>query len=244
MKVLDFDKSLVPQETGYWCGPATVQSALKVLGINVAERDIARQTEALEGNVGWDDQDGTDSIEQLATVLNRYVGKFGAEYGVQLVFQDPPSLIQRENFWDAVKAGVDAGYGVPMNFDVPPNNVPRAQLGSRTPGFYYGNHTRHYTLATGYHQDVAGRYIRVTDSGGAPWEFWVTLEQCISLIAGKGYAPLVKIPDIDAPAVIEFVRAFLGPIASDVRDIRAQMVTEWPHLARSDVKTAAAKLLS
>lgn len=61
-KVLSFDRSQIGQETFFWCGPATVQNALKVQGISVSEREIARQTEELEGNRGWDDQDGTDYI--------------------------------------------------------------------------------------------------------------------------------------------------------------------------------------
>ena len=40
--VLPYDHSIVPQETGYWCGPAATQVVLNSRGIYVAERDLAR----------------------------------------------------------------------------------------------------------------------------------------------------------------------------------------------------------
>lgn len=238
MKVLNFDRSQIGQETGFWCGPATVQNALKIQNIHIAERDIARQTEALEGNHGWDDQDGTDNIRQLATVLNRYIKD--AEYTVVEIPNDPPSLIQRDRFWDQLVEAIDAGYGVPMNWIAPPGNHPRGQLGTRSPN--YSGTIFHYVLADGYATVNGVRYVHIADSGFQPSGYWITLEQCVSLIASKGYAPLKAVPDFDPKPVIDFIKTYIGPIASDVRDVRGQVCFEWPHL-KGDLKSAVGYLI-
>ena len=41
--VLPYDHSIVPQETGYWCGPAATQVVLNSRGIYVAEKDGSRR---------------------------------------------------------------------------------------------------------------------------------------------------------------------------------------------------------
>lgn len=234
---LDFDRAQVGQETGYWCGPATVQNALKVRGISVSESDIARQTEELEGNVGWDDRDGTDYIGQLATVLNRYVD---AEYTVVDIRNDPPTRDQVEKFWSDLSVAIDAGYGVPMNWISPPGNHPRGQLNSLSPG-YYGT-IFHYVLADGYAVQDGLRYVHITDSGFQPSEYWISLAQCVSLIAGKGYAPIKAAPDFDAKPMIDDIRELFAPMVSDVKDIRHQVVYRWPHVANTDLKGGIAKL--
>ena len=40
-KRLDYDRSLVPQETGWWCGPASTQTVLQARGIRLPESQIA-----------------------------------------------------------------------------------------------------------------------------------------------------------------------------------------------------------
>lgn len=42
-KVLAYDRSIVAQETGYWCGPAATQVVLNGRGIRRTEADLARR---------------------------------------------------------------------------------------------------------------------------------------------------------------------------------------------------------
>ena len=42
-KVLPYDHRIVPQETGYWCGPAATQVVLNSRGIFVEERVLAQE---------------------------------------------------------------------------------------------------------------------------------------------------------------------------------------------------------
>ena len=53
-KVLAYDRSIVAQETGYWCGPAATQVVLNGRGIRRTEADLARRMGT--------DTDGTDHI--------------------------------------------------------------------------------------------------------------------------------------------------------------------------------------
>ena len=48
-KVLAYDRAIVPQETGFWCGPASAQVTLNALGINVAESTLAREIDCASG---------------------------------------------------------------------------------------------------------------------------------------------------------------------------------------------------
>lgn len=60
-KVLAYDRSIVAQETGYWCGPAATQVVLNGRGIRRTEADLARRMGT--------DTDGTDHIGLPAKVL-------------------------------------------------------------------------------------------------------------------------------------------------------------------------------
>jgi len=44
-RVLDYDKTRLGQDTGWYCGPATVQTILSGRGIYLTEAEIAAQTE-------------------------------------------------------------------------------------------------------------------------------------------------------------------------------------------------------
>lgn len=181
-RVLPYDRAIVPQETGWWCGPATTQVILNSRGITVAERDLAAQLEALEGNIGWDDQDGTDSITQVATVLNRYLD---AGYEVVRMPNDPPSPGQVAQLWSDLVASIDGGWGVAVNIDAPVSNYPRGVKGSVSPA-YGGGEVLHYMSVMGY--DDAERAVWIADSGFRPFGYWMSFAQLASLIPPKGYA--------------------------------------------------------
>ena len=182
--VLPYDRANVRQETGYWCGPASIQTVLIAAGIGVAEHDIAAQTEALEGNVGWDDQDGTDSIAQIATVLNRYLGG----YETRPMPNDPPTREQAERLWSDIVASVRAGRGVVVNIVAPPSNYPRGVKGSMSPA-YGGGTVFHYMAVMGF--DDEARAVWVADSGFRPYGYWMSFDQLATLIPPKGYTACV-----------------------------------------------------
>ena len=64
-KVLAYDHSIVPQETGYWCGPASTQVVLNAQGIFVSEQQLANEMGS--------DEDGTDDMTIIANTLRGYV---------------------------------------------------------------------------------------------------------------------------------------------------------------------------
>ena len=51
-KVLAYDRSIVAQETGYWCGPAATQVVLNGRGIRRTEADLARRVAPRGGRCG------------------------------------------------------------------------------------------------------------------------------------------------------------------------------------------------
>ena len=80
-KVLPYNRDLVPQETGWWCGPASAQTVLNTREIHFDESWLAQQCNTHEG--------GTDYIGQITAVLNEYV--HDADYITVDLPLDPPS---------------------------------------------------------------------------------------------------------------------------------------------------------
>src|SRR4051812_25089240 len=80
--VLPYDHSIVPQETGYWCGPAATQVVLNSRGIYVAERDLARSIGTHTG--------GTDYVGLIEQDLDRRVPQAGDVSGY-MPHHTPPS---------------------------------------------------------------------------------------------------------------------------------------------------------
>lgn len=183
-KVIAYPRDRVPQETGHWCCPASIQTILAGRGISESEAVIARQTEELEGNRGWDDQDGTDYIGQGATVLNRYLPKAG--YKV-VDWRGYPSAAQKAEFWTRITNAIDAGHGVLVNIDAPATNYPRGTRGSVSPA-YGGGEVLHYIAIMGYYDGPDGLHVWVADSGFRPFGYWCSFDQMCTLIPPKGYA--------------------------------------------------------
>ncbi|MFC8531942.1 C39 family peptidase [Nocardia sp. NPDC057227] len=182
-RVLDYDRAVVRQETGWWCGPASTQTVLNSLGIVKPERDFMRELEDLEGNTGWDDQDGTDSIRQITTVLNGYA----PGYVTRQLPNDPPTAEQVDLLWRDITASIDAGFGVVANIDAPVSNYPRGVKGSTSPR-YGGGEVLHYFAVMGYDDDPRLRAVWIADSGFPPYGYWMSFDQLASLIPPKGYS--------------------------------------------------------
>ncbi|QDK01132.1 endolysin [Mycobacterium phage Purky] len=192
-KLLPYDRSIVPQETGYWCGPAATQVVLNSRGIIKAESDLARQ-------IGTTTR-GTDYVGLIERVLDAIVPD--ARYISVYIENDPPTEAQTETLWRNLVASINAGYGVVMNWVAPPSNKPRGVKGSVSPS-YSGGTTYHYVAAMGYDDNPAARAVWIADSGFRPYGYWVSFDQCATLIPPKGYcyaaaAPATTPPPAGAP---------------------------------------------
>lgn len=178
-KVLPYNRETVPQETGYWCGPASTQIVLDTRNIHFAEADLAAQCGTHTG--------GTDYIGQITAVLNNHI--HDAEYITVDLPNDPPTAAEVEEFWRNLSTSIDAGFGLVMNFISPANNPPRPIKGSGpAPNFYGSSTIYHYTTAMGKGYEGDRRAVWVADPGGHPFGYWLTLEQTVLLCAGKGYS--------------------------------------------------------
>lgn len=177
-KVLPFDRAVISQNTGYWCGPATVQNILSSR-MKTDEAVIAREMGT--------DTDGTDYVGLLARALNARVPE--ARYRDVYLTQDPPTPAQKTQLWWDVVRSIDNGFGVAMNWVSPPGNKPRGVKGSPTPR-YSGGTTFHYVACMGWSDEGNdGRpAVFIVDSGFWPGAYWVDFDQCASLIPPKGYA--------------------------------------------------------
>lgn len=184
-KRLDYDRNIVPQETGWWCGPAATQIVLASRGINLQERRIAEQIEQLENPGRGDDRDGTDYVGLIQTFLNGQVPE--AKYTSVYMPKDPPTKAQKDKLWADLKSTIDAGWGMIANFVAPPRNYPRGVKGSVGPA-YGGGTVYHYVAAMGYDDDPRNRAVWIADSGFRPFGYWISFDQFATLIPPKGYA--------------------------------------------------------
>ena len=189
-KVLKHNGGIVAQDTGYNCGPATAQNiAWAATGKIIDEGVFAREMQTTTA--------GTNTINHVANSLNRHLPN--AEYVTVQLPNDPPTAVQRDALWRHIVNSIDAGFGVAMNWVAPPSNYPRGILGSQSPN-YSGGVVYHYVMAAGY--DDAAKAILVVDSGFWPRTYWVSLDQCASLIPPKGYSYASVEPNL-APVVPE-----------------------------------------
>lgn len=175
--VLPYDRGVVPQETFFWCGPASTQVVLNSRGVFMAEQTLA-------GEIGTT-VNGTDYIGLITPILNRYIGGYVDRY----IGNDPATEQQKTLLWNDIVASIAAGFGVVANIVAPPSNYPRGVKGSQSPA-YGGGAVYHYIAIMGY--DDTERAVWVADSGFRPYGYWCSFEQMATLIPPKGYtcAPL------------------------------------------------------
>lgn len=176
-KVLAYDHSIVPQETFFDCGPASVQVICNARGVILSERELINEIGTTE--------DGTAHVGLVVPVLDRHIG---GEYAPVWIGDDTATGREVQVLWDNVVGSIDAGYGVVANIMVPTSNYPRGTRGSASPA-YRGGFVYHYLSFLGYADDgPGGRHFWCADSGFTPYGYWCSLEQMASCIAGKGYA--------------------------------------------------------
>jgi lysozyme family protein len=175
-KVLPYDHTIVPQERGYWCGPASTQVILNTRGIFVNELDLALSIGTHTG--------GTDYVGLIERDLDRRVPQAG--YMSVYMPNDPPTQPQRDKLWADLVHSIDAGWGVIMNWVAPPSNYPRGVKGSDSPQ-YRGGTVYHYVAAMGYDDTPGARAVWIADSGFRPFGYWCGFDQVATLIPPKGY---------------------------------------------------------
>ena len=179
-KRLDYPRDEVHQDTGWNCGPASVQTIIRAAkGRLIPEGTLARELGTHRG--------GTDWIGSFPAVLNKHIAS--GRYVHAEMPQDPPTQAQRDTLWGRVRASVDAGHGVVANIVSPPSNRPRPSYTSTQPLQYSGGTVYHYIAVMGYAIDAAGtRHVWIADSGFRPYGSWITLDNLATLIPPKGYA--------------------------------------------------------
>lgn len=189
--VLPYDRSIVPQLTGWWCGPASLEVVLNGLGIKVPEATLAAEVEEIENPGRGDDRDGTDYIGLLEQVLDRRVARL--QYTSVYTPNDPLTAAQKERFWaHLVQSIVGNKAGVVANIVAPPSNPPRGTKGSTPPPYPKWGTTWHYISIMGIDDTPGARSVWIADSAnfGGITGFWCPFDgpgSICSLIPPKGY---------------------------------------------------------
>ncbi len=199
--VLKWDTSITAQEQPWDCGPASAQVVLSARGIAKSENDLIRLCGTTTG--------GTDSIDQIRKALNG----LGLNYETVWLPNDPPSPGQKEQFWADLQATITAGYGMVMNWVSPASNPPVAIKGSQSPSRLYGRSTiYHYVTAMGFDADVRAVYV---GDPGVGFSYWITLDNCATLMPPKGYLRLAGLNATPAAHV---------PVADHGVDVLAEVM--------------------
>ena len=171
----------VTQDYGWDCGPASCSIILAALGIDKTE-------DWLIGQIGTT-VDGTNSAECCLPVLNSLT--HGAYQAVWLS-REPLTQAQIEKLWADLTLSINVnGRGVLLNFEAPPGRGPKGTRGSTSPPYPTRSTTYHFTAAMGTADDgPGGRHVWVADPAGfgGITGYWISLEQCATLIVPHAYA--------------------------------------------------------
>lgn len=245
--LMDYSRDRVGQLTPWNCGPASVETAIQAAtGRWVPEEDLAAELGTHRG--------GTDWIGQFPEVLNRHIP--GAEYRHTEMPNDPPTAEQKEALWDHIVRSWRAGHPVIANIVAPPSNYPRSVAPSAIDLAYSGGTVYHYVSIMGYAGEGANRRVWWADSGFSPFGAWIGFDQTATLIPPKGYAwsdaePKQELIEIEEEITVDqadriirhvtdFIKGYIGPIGSDVKDVRQQLTggrdageyPGWPQLGK------------
>ncbi len=201
--LLAYDRRIVPQETGWWCGPASTQVVLNGLGQVIAEATLAAEIEAIENPGRGDDRDGTDYIGLIEQVLDRRAPHL--QYTAVQMPNDPPTPAQKERFWGHLTRSIVGNRaGVVANIVAPPGNPPRAVKGSVAPPYPRWSTTFHYVSIMGVDDSAGERAVWIPDSAafGGITGWWCPFDgpgSICSLIPPKGYCYAAAPPSTPAP---------------------------------------------
>ena len=197
----------VAQQRSWDCGPASAQIILQASG-------VLKDEQWLIDRIGTTTA-GTNHAGLITPILNELLP--GSGYKAVWLSREPVSKAQVEQLWKDITRSIDAGRGVVLNFEAPPSNFPRASYTSTVSPSYRGFNTiYHYTAGMGYAvDDRGGRHVWVADPGFSPFGYWITLEQCASLIVPHAYAFAADAPALPVKApekAPEPVPASPGPV--------------------------------
>ncbi len=192
---------VIGQQTIFHCGPGSAENILISLGIPADEWELAMACRTTEN--------GTDWIGQIRDVLQQRAHHM--DWRLQEMPNDPATPQQKQKLWDDVfNSIVHAGAPCLMNFVAPMSNYPRASRPSPIDGqvrnpSYGGGTVYHYVTCFGVAEDDNGtKHMLIVDSGFNPTVYWVTHDQCATLIPPKGYvyghAEPVGVPVLPGPA--------------------------------------------
>jgi len=220
--VLEYDPNIVPQETGYWCGPASAQVCLNIRGIHVDEATLAAECGTDEG--------GTDYVALIERSLDPRLPE--ANYSSVDAPHDPPTEDEKTRLWDGIVRSINNGYGVIFNWVAPPSNYPRGIKGSPNPS-YGGGTVYHYVTCAGYDSEYPGRALWIADSGFQPFEYWISFDQAATLIPPKAacYANLPH-PTAEVP-VPEYTNLSYEQLCGPI-DPNTGYGTGWAQLGQND----------
>jgi len=173
---LDYSRAIVPQTTSWSCGPGAAEIVLDMAGVKVSEQQLIKEIGTHTG--------GTDDVSWITKVLNRYLP--GANYTNFYLPKDPPTSQQKDQLWFHVTQSIRMGYGLIMNWVVPPWNKPKSVPPSTIDLKYPNAWTYHYVACGGFDDDPAMRKVWIADSGFQPGGAWISFDQCATLIPPKG----------------------------------------------------------
>lgn len=153
------------QINGWFCGPAAVRVALSCFGI------IREQTE-LAGYLKTT-INGTNSSENVVQTMDAWIGS--GKYGIYWIGGSDATPQQAHDLRVNGVASINAGYPLICNTIGP---ISPLDYG------YYNYPGGHFVTVTGYEAD--GDRFLVSDINVR--EFWVTVEQLATWIAGRSYS--------------------------------------------------------
>jgi hypothetical protein len=195
-KRLNYNRAIVPQERGWWCGPAALQVVADGLGVRIPEATLAAEIEAIENPGRGDDKDGTDYIQLIEQVADRrFPDKKFTSVNCP---NDPMSRAQKDRLWaDLVRSIMDNNCGVIANIVAPPGaGRPRAVKGSVPPP-YPPVTTWHYVALMGLDIDTKAVWVADSAAFGGITGWWSPFDgpgSICSLIPPKGYCYSAAVP--------------------------------------------------
>lgn len=241
-KVLNYSRSAVGsydgvvQQRSWDCGPASAQIILHAAGVNVDEQTLIDKIGTTVN--------GTNHAGLIAPILDTYLP--GSGYTAVWLSKEPVSKSQIDTLWKNVVRSIDAGRGVILNFEAPPNNKPRGTRGSVSPAYGGWNTIYHYVAGMGYAQDDDGsRHIWVADPGFRPFGYWISLEQVATLIVPHAYAfaadaPVKAQPKVEpkpAPAnPVDVLTARLDKISQAFATLLAIIEKDHPEILKAYIE--------
>lgn len=180
------------QDTGFWCGPASVRTLLSIHGIVVAESVLAAEMGTTIN--------GTNR-EPIMRALNRRLDYAYSQVAIPSAFA---TAAQRDALWANLVESIDAGHGIIANV------VGRAIDVSGVSHSYAG----HYVPVVGYRRGVTDQALISDVAIGR--DYWMTLERLANWCGERGYVHAAAASDDEGMDMTkqEIIDAVLAALAT------------------------------